>query len=72
MPDAFDLLDRNLFGALSPADITDSLAASGIYTVSEDVFLFVKRYDRNHDGRLNYSEFQDALMPKSASHATQL
>ena len=72
VPDAFDLLDRHLFGSLSATELGDSLASNGIYTVSEDVFLFVKRYDRNHDGRLNYSEFQDALMPKSVSHATSL
>lgn len=72
VPDAFDLLDRYNLGSLTATELADSLASNGIYTVSEDVFLLVKRYDRNLDGRLNYSEFQDALMPKSASHATSL
>lgn len=72
VPDAFDLLDRHLLGSLTSTELSDSLASNGIYAMSEDVFLFVKRYDRNHDGRLNYSEFQDALMPKSVSHATSL
>ena len=72
VPDAFDLLDRYNLGSLTATELSDSLASNGIYTVSEDVFLFVKRYDRNHDSRLNYAEFQDALMPKSASHATSL
>lgn len=70
LPDAFDLLDKNLFGSLSAAELSDSLASNGIYTVSEDVYLFVKRYDRNYDGRLNYSEFSEALMPKNASYST--
>jgi len=72
VPDAFDLLDRYNLGSLTATEVGDSLASNGIYTASEDVFLFVKRYDRNHDSRLNYIEFQDALMPKSASHATSL
>ena len=72
VPDAFDLLDRYNLGSLTATEFADSLASNGIYTASEDVFLLVKRYDRNLDGRLNYSEFQDALMPKSASHATSL
>lgn len=70
LPDAFDLLDKNLFGSLSATELSDSLASNGIYTVSEDVYLFVKRYDRNYDGRLNYSEFSEAMMPKNASYST--
>lgn len=48
------------------------MAANGVYTISEDVFLFVKRYDRDANGRLNYTEFSEAFMPKSASISTQL
>ncbi len=72
VPDAFDLLDRLHFNSLSPADLSDSLATNAVYTASEDVFLFVKRYDRNFDGRIGLSEFQDAMTPKSASLATTL
>ena len=64
VPDAFDLVDRHILGTVSATQLSDSLAVNGVYTVSEDVFLFVKRYDRNFDGRLSYGEFQDALMPK--------
>ena len=72
VPDAFDLLDRYHFNNLSPTELSDSLASNGVYTSSEDVFLFVKRYDRNFDGRIGLSEFQDAMTPKSASLATTL
>jgi Ca2+-binding EF-hand superfamily protein len=72
LPDAFDLLDRHLLGSLTSAELGDSLASNGVYTNSEDVFLFVKRYDRNGDSRVNYQEFSDAFMPKSASHSTYL
>ena len=67
LPDAFDLLDRHVFSTLSATELSDSLAINGVYTISEDVFLFIKRYDRNGDGRINYAEFSDAFMPKSAS-----
>ena len=72
LPDAFDLLDRHLFSTLSATELSDSLAVNGVYTISEDVFLFIKRYDRNADGRINYAEFSDAFMPKSASISTSL
>lgn len=54
LPDAFDLLDRHLLGSLTATELGDSLASNGVYTISEDVFLFVKRYDRNGDSRVNY------------------
>jgi Ca2+-binding EF-hand superfamily protein len=72
LPDAFDLLDRYNLGSLSATDLSDSLAVNGVYALSEDVFLFVKRYDRNSDGRVAQSEFSDAFMPKNASYATSL
>jgi Ca2+-binding EF-hand superfamily protein len=72
LPDAFDLLDRYNLGSLSANDLSDSLAVNGVYALSEDVFLFVKRYDRNADGRIASSEFSDAFMPKNASYATTL
>ncbi len=72
LPDAFDLLDRHLFSSLSATELSDSLAVNGVYTISEDVFLFIKRYDRNGDGRISYAEFSDAFMPKSASISTSL
>jgi Ca2+-binding EF-hand superfamily protein len=72
LPDAFDLLDRHLLGSLTSGDLSDALSSNGVYAVSEDVSLFVKRYDRNLDGRLNYTEFSEAFMPKSASYSTSL
>ena len=72
LPDAFDLLDRHVFSSLSATELSDSLAVNGVYTISEDVFLFIQRYDRNCDGRINYAEFSDAFMPKSASISTSL
>ena len=72
LPDAFDLLDRHILGQLSSTELGDSLASNGIYANSEDVFLFVKRYDRNLDGRLNFTEFSEAFQPKQASLSTTL
>lgn len=72
LPDAFDLLDRRVLGSLSSADLLDALSFNGVYAVPDDVFLFVKRYDRNIDGRLNFSEFSEAFLPKAAAAAASL
>jgi hypothetical protein len=47
--DAFDLLERHGFSSLSATELSDSLAVNGVYTISDDVFLFVKRYERTED-----------------------
>ena len=57
LPDAFDLLDRYNLGSLASTDLSDSLAVNGVYALSEDVFLFVKRYDRAGKGRITSLEF---------------
>lgn len=72
LPDAFDLLDRYNQRQLSDRELGDSLASNGIYANSEDVFLFVKRYDANADGRMASYEFDKAFTPKNASYSTTL
>ena len=44
----------------------------GLYPLRDDIDLFVKRYDRNDDGRLRYSEFCDAFVPKSISYSSDI
>ena len=33
VPDAFDLVDRHLYGSLTALELSDSLASNGVYTV---------------------------------------
>lgn len=70
--DAFQMLDRNAKGWLTAPELTDSLNDSGIYVHKDDVYLFVRRYDKDSDGRLHYSDFCDAFTPKSYHHASTL
>jgi Ca2+-binding EF-hand superfamily protein len=72
LTDAFNMIDRNSNGFISPNEISDALQEMGVYALKEDVYLFVKRYDRNQDGKLRYSEFVDAFTPKSVLHSSTL
>lgn len=72
LPDAFDILDIGSKGWTTAYEIKDQLATLGLYPLMEDIYLFVKRYDKNNDGRLRYHEFTEAFLPKSASHSTTL
>ena len=72
LSDAFAMIDRDSNGWISVDEMCNSLMVHGVYAVREDVQLFVKRYDRNQDGKLRYTEFCDAFTPKAASYAAIL
>jgi Ca2+-binding EF-hand superfamily protein len=35
----------------------------GVFASYEEIELFIKRYDKNRDGTLRFSEFSDAFIP---------
>lgn len=70
--DAFSMLDRDTKGRLTAHELIDSLQQFGVYVHRDDLNLFFRRYDRNSDGRLLYSEFSDAFLPKSSYHSKTL
>ncbi len=37
----------------------------GMFLDNEDVASFLKRYDKNLDGKVSYSEFCNEMLPKS-------
>ena len=70
--DAFQVLDKTSRGYVTATELHEVLADLGNYALRENVYLFHRRYDRNSDGRLLYSEFCDAFTPKSSAQALAL
>ena len=70
--DAFNIFDQSRIGMISIHDIREGLNAIGVYPTSEEVELFVTRYDRNHDRRLSFSEFSESFLPFDNHYSTQL
>ena len=70
--DAFQMLDKEAKGWITAPELVDTLMDIGLYAHREDVYLFVRRYDRDSDGRFLYSDFCDAFTPKSAYHSSTL
>ena len=66
------MVDRDSNGWVTNSELTDTLSLFGMYVPKDDIYLFVKRYDTNQDGRLRFSEFGDAFVPKSAVYASAL
>jgi Ca2+-binding EF-hand superfamily protein len=62
--DAFQIIDRHSKGWVTGPEIAEALADFGSFPHREDVYLFVRRYDADSDGRLLYSDFCEAFTPK--------
>ena len=70
--DAFNMLDKTSKGWVTAGEILDVLGEHGSFPHRDEVYLFVRRYDRDGDGRLLYSEFRDAFTPYDQSVACQI
>lgn len=66
------MLDHTAKGWVTSPELVDSLTHLGSYANRDDVYLFVRRYDKDSDGRLLYSDFCDAFTPKAGHHAATL
>jgi len=72
--DTFRFFDRKGKSVITVGEIEDGFAELGIYPNKEDIYLFIKRFDKTGDGKLRYklsslcnsfrfSEFLDAFAP---------
>ena len=62
--DAFQMLDKHSKGWVTGPEVHEALNELGSFPHKDDVYLFVRRYDKDSDGRLLYSDFCDAFTPQ--------
>jgi hypothetical protein len=72
LPDAFSIFDPSRRGVIGVNDIREGLSAIGVYPTGEEIELFVTRYDKNCDRRLNFNEFAEAFCPLDGYYAHML
>ena len=70
--DAFRMFDIDGRGEINPTDIKYCLADIGVNIGIEEARLFVQKYDKDQDGRLNFREFSQAMTPNDPYFATML
>lgn len=63
--DAFNALDLNENGFITLDEFKDVLENYGIFATKNELVGLVKRYDKNMDGKVSYSEFMNEMTPKS-------
>lgn len=70
--DAFRIFDTPARGYIGFTDLKYGLQDIGIFAPEEDLRLFFKRYDKNGDGLIRFSEFCDSIAPLDAGSAAIL
>jgi Ca2+-binding EF-hand superfamily protein len=70
--DAFRIFDIDARGYITYSDIKMALNDIGVFPSVEDIELFIKRYDKNNDRKLRFSEFCDAFTPLDAYYGSLL
>ena len=70
--DAFRIFDNDSRGFVNHSDLKFGLNSIGVYPSNEELSLFIKRYDKNNDLRLRFSEFCDSFTPIDSYYSTLL
>ena len=70
--DAFKLFDWDGKGWITLPEFREGLNDLGVVSDYDTVGLLFKRYDRNGDHKIRYSEFADALTPQTPEYAERL
>jgi Ca2+-binding EF-hand superfamily protein len=72
--DAFKIFDFMGTGNVSIQDVINALRDNLSFSefTHDDVFLLFRRYDTNGDGKLNFTEFSNMMMPVSKEYSALL
>lgn len=57
------------FGSVAPQEVQRGYGQLGINITFDEAALFVQRYDRDLDGRLNFNEFSRAFVAHDAYYS---
>eukprot|EP01017_Pseudomicrothorax_dubius_P035761 TRINITY_DN5056_c0_g1_i1.p1 TRINITY_DN5056_c0_g1~~TRINITY_DN5056_c0_g1_i1.p1 ORF type:complete len:597 (+),score=162.32 TRINITY_DN5056_c0_g1_i1:82-1872(+) len=70
--DAFHYFDEEGKGFVHLSRFESKLQSLGIYPNRDDVYLLIRRYDKDNDGRLRFSDFVEMISPKTSEYSLLL
>ena len=62
------MLDAHSKGSITAPELGDALSRLGHHAHKDLIYMFVRRFDKDSDGKLLYSDFCEAFTPKSLQH----
>lgn len=66
------MIDQKSLGWVSAPQILTFLVEHGVFAHKDDVYNFTRRFDRDNDSRLLFSDFREAFTPKDSYYAHAL
>ena len=66
------MLDSNSKGWITAPELYEALSELGHHAHKDLIYMFIRRFDRDNDGKILYSDFCDAFTPKSLQHQITL
>lgn len=70
--DAFEIFDVPRYGTVDTYQLRSGLNAINVFPTSEEIDLFITRWDKNGDRRLTFSEFSNAFLAHDSYYAGQV
>jgi len=70
--DFFRTFDVEGRGSISSSELCEGMRRYGIYANKEELYLFLRRFDRDNDGKLKFSDFTEAFTCKQQEYANLL
>jgi len=70
--DAFRLFDLTEKGFVTRLELREGLNDLDVFPSTNEMYLIMKKYNKDEDGLLKYSEFCDLIRPKDAGYAQLL
>lgn len=70
--DTFRMFDKLEKGSITSAELQETLNELQIYPTKEELYLFVRRFDKDSDGKIRFSDFVEAMSPKQAEYKSLL
>jgi hypothetical protein len=66
--DAFRYFDKKGKTFISVAELEEGFGEIGIFPAKPDLYLFIRRFDKQGDGKLRFGDFVDAFTPVQAEY----
>lgn len=70
--DFFRTFDTLGVGAVSTIELEEGMRKYGVYANREELYLFIRKYDSDKDGKLRFSDFSEAFTPKQSEYSSLL